>query len=51
MHVTEVAGEPAGDTRFPAFDRSDWTEVSRRFGGPGADGQPACQYVTLRRVR
>ena len=51
MHVTEVAGEHAGDTRFPAFDRSAWTEVARRPGGPGADGQPACQYVTLRRAR
>lgn len=51
MHVTEVAGEHAGDTRFPPFDRSAWTEVARRPGGPGADGQPACQYVTLRRAR
>ena len=51
MHVTEVTGEHAGDTRFPAFDRSAWTEVARRPGGPGADGQPACQYVTLRRAR
>lgn len=51
MHVTEVPGEPAGDTVFPAFDRSAWTEAARRPGAPGADGQPACQYVTLRRAR
>jgi dihydrofolate reductase len=51
MHVTEVPSEPAGDTLFPAFDRNDWIEVARRPGAPGADGQPACQYVTLRRAR
>ena len=51
MHVTEVAGDFAGDTRFPAFDRSAWIEVARRPGGPADDGRPACHYVTLRRAR
>ena len=27
--VTEVAGAPAGDTRFPEWDRDEWREVSR----------------------
>lgn len=29
LYWTEVDAEPGGDTRFPAFDRSEWREVAR----------------------
>lgn len=29
LYWTEVAAESDGDTRFPAFDRSQWREISR----------------------
>jgi dihydrofolate reductase len=51
MQVTEVAGDPTGDTWFPAFDRSAWIEVARRPGALAEDGKPACHYVTLSRAR
>ncbi|WP_436929899.1 dihydrofolate reductase [Halosimplex halobium] len=31
--LTEVPGEPDGDTRFPAWDRSAWVEVDRESEG------------------
>jgi len=31
--ITEVPGEPAGDTRFPEWDREAWTESSRADDG------------------
>ena len=51
MHVTEIPGDAVGDTWFPAFDRSAWTEVARRPGAIADNGRPACQYVTQRRAR
>jgi dihydrofolate reductase len=51
MHVTEVAGSPAGDTSFPAWDRSDWVETERRPGAGTDTGAPGCHFVTYRRAR
>ncbi|WP_436925221.1 dihydrofolate reductase [Halosimplex amylolyticum] len=31
--LTEVPGEPDGDTFFPEWERGDWTEVERREAG------------------
>lgn len=38
--VTIVPGDPAGDTTFPAWDRSQWQEVDRRE----ADGLTFLEY-------
>jgi dihydrofolate reductase len=33
MVLTEVPGEPDGDTRFPAIEPDEWTEVDRERAG------------------
>ncbi len=46
IELTEVHTAPQGDTRFPAYDRSDWTETFRE--AHPADGRnPAFDFVTL----
>lgn len=48
IELTEVHAAPEGDTRFPAFDRSEWTETFRE--AHPADGRnPAFDFVTLLR--
>ena len=49
LEITEVHASPAGDTVFPAFNRSQWGEVARErhraVEGESAD----YSFVTLRR--
>lgn len=46
IELTEVHAAPAGDTRFPEFDRSEWSETLRE--AHPADGRnPAFDFVTL----
>ena len=47
IYLTEVHQSVAGDTYFPEFDRSSWTEVKRR--GPHQDSDSGLKYsfVTL----
>ncbi|MBL0923175.1 MAG: dihydrofolate reductase [Sphingomonadaceae bacterium] len=46
IELTEIALEPEGDTHMPAFDKSEWQEVSRE--AHVADGNiPAHDFVTL----
>ncbi|MEY4951965.1 MAG: hypothetical protein RL299_389 [Pseudomonadota bacterium] len=48
IELTEVHAAPEGDTRFPAFDRAEWTETFRE--PHPADGRnPAFDFVTLLR--
>jgi dihydrofolate reductase len=42
LYVTEVHAEVEGDTFFPAWDRSEWTEVDRQRA-PTAAGD-TCDY-------
>lgn len=49
MYYTEVHASPAGDTRFPAFDRGEWREVARTGPLQGAKDQYAYSLVTLER--
>ena len=49
FHLTEVHAEIKGDTRFPAFDRASWREVTRETY-PAADGNPAYSFVLLERA-
>ncbi len=50
IHMTEIHASPAGDTRFPEFDRRHWREVSREAGN-GALDDPPHEFVTLERRR
>lgn len=45
---TEVMIEPEGDTRFPDFDRSQWTETARA-DHPAEGRLPGYAFVTLLR--
>ena len=48
IELTEVHAAPAGDTRFPEFDRLQWTESFREHHP--ADGKnPGFDFVTLLR--
>lgn len=48
IDLTEVHAEPDGDTRFPAFDRSEWDE-SFREAHPPEGKNPGFDFVTLLR--
>ena len=50
IYLTEVDAEPAGDVRFPAFDRSRWTEVAREAFPAGAEYDHAFVFRTLERI-
>jgi dihydrofolate reductase len=43
---TEVHASPAGDTHFPAFDRSGWQETFRE-SHPAEGRSPGFDFVTL----
>jgi dihydrofolate reductase len=45
---TAIQAEPAGDIRFPEFDRSAWTETVRESHG-AIDRTPAFEFITLLR--
>ena len=49
--LTEVEAEPAGDTRFPAFDRDRFNEVFREAHPAGLRDEYAYAFVDLERVR
>ena len=48
IELTEVHAAPEGDTRFPAFDRSEWTETFREHH-PAEGRTPGFDFVTLLR--
>lgn len=48
IELTEVHASPEGDTRFPAFDRSEWTETFREHH-PAEGRNPGFDFVTLLR--
>jgi dihydrofolate reductase len=48
IELTEVHAEPEGDTRFPAFDRGEWSEAYREYH-PAEGKVPAFDFVTLLR--
>jgi dihydrofolate reductase len=49
LEITEVHATPAGDTHFPAIDRTMWEEVTRARHSAGPDDDAAFSYVTYRR--
>lgn len=48
LELTEVHAAPAGDTRFPDFDRGEWTETFREPHPPEGKN-PGFDFVTLLR--
>jgi dihydrofolate reductase len=48
IELTEVHARPDGDTRFPAFDRQQWTETFREHH-PAEGKNPGFDFVTLLR--
>ena len=50
LYLTEVHAGPAADTWFPAFDRSQWREVSRERHEPGPKDDHPFSFVLLERV-
>ena len=48
IELTEIHADPEGDTRFPAYDRAEWTE-SFRESHPAELGKPGFDFVTLLR--
>ena len=49
LHITHVAGRPAGDTRFPVIDPAVWTRVSEEHVPPGGKDTAATTYAVYRR--
>ncbi len=47
--LTEVHAEIDGDTRFPAFERTDWQETARELVETDGDDVPNYSVVTLER--
>jgi dihydrofolate reductase len=46
LYLTEIHLKPEGDARFPAFDKSNWTETRREFHKAGT-GENADYTITL----
>lgn len=51
LHLTEVAAEPEGDVRFPAFDRARFRETFREAHPAGPRDEHAFAFVYWERVR
>jgi len=49
IYLTEVDAEVAGDTRFPPFDESQWTEVAREAHPAGERDDHPFVFRTLER--
>ena len=50
IYLTEVHAPPNADTWFPAFDMSEWREVSREAHAAGPKDDHAFSFVVLDRV-
>lgn len=49
LFLTEVAADTEGDVRFPAFERSEWTETARERHAADEKNEYACDFVVLER--
>jgi len=50
LHLTEIARDYAGDTRFPATDMHDWREASREHRDPEPPEGVGYDFVTYLRA-
>ncbi|MEG9528738.1 MAG: dihydrofolate reductase [Hyphomicrobiales bacterium] len=51
LHLTEVAAEPDGDVRFPAFDRAQFRETFREAHPAGPRDEHAFAFFDWERIR
>ncbi|MDI3289234.1 dihydrofolate reductase [Polyangium sp. 15x6] len=51
LYLTEVHARPAGDAFFPAFNRAEWREISRRDEPEEGAASPAYSVLVLDRNR
>lgn len=51
LHLTEVEAEPAGDVRFPAFNRARFRETFREAHPAGPRDEHAFAFVDWERAR
>jgi dihydrofolate reductase len=51
IHLTRIHANIPGDTRFPAFDESEWRESEHVERAMDARHEHALTFVTLERVR
>ncbi|XYD06857.1 dihydrofolate reductase [Methylobacterium sp. NMS12] len=51
LHLTEVEADPAGDVRFPAFDRARFRETFREAHPAGPRDEHAFAFVDWERAR
>jgi len=51
MHLTRIHANIPGDTRFPAFDESEWRESERTEHAMDARHEHPMTFSTLERVR
>ncbi|MFN6942467.1 MAG: dihydrofolate reductase, partial [Parvibaculum sp.] len=49
LYITEVHAEPQGDVSFPAFDASQWREISRERHEAGEKDSAPYSFVLLER--
>ena len=51
IYLTEVHAEVPGDVTFPAFARTEWTEISRERKPAGETDDPEHSFVILDRIK
>ena len=51
LHITHVAAEPSGDTRFPEISPTEWTEISREPLPPNEGDTATAEHVVYARAR
>jgi dihydrofolate reductase len=50
LYITEIHGEPAGDTFFPKWDKTQWKEVSRTHHPADEKHIYSFDYVILEKI-
>lgn len=51
LHITHVAAEPSGDTRFPDISPAEWAEISREPLPPSEGDTATAEQVVYARPR
>ncbi len=50
LYLSEVNAAPQGETRFPAFDEADWSEIGREAYDAGPEDDYAFTFRALERA-
>lgn len=51
LHITHIAIEPAGDTRFPEISPTEWAEIAREPLPPNEGDTATAEHVVYARPR